>query len=191
MEYLWMKWSVGVDFIIKAERQNNIRLTPCCCGCACWCCWVGFLCWYIGDSGFLLWVYVDDILGCELTKKIINWYGNLRPSISLQFIGYQTSDFHLLCRVRRWNKTATKMQWRWQHTRENLSKFYHYSPLNCSMLNRSCDSLNVKFLVPPRVGGTQRLPHMRCALDNLWVTYPAIIEHCQQLQNAADVRWSG
>ncbi|XP_038063187.1 zinc finger protein 862-like [Patiria miniata] len=66
-------------------------------------------------------------------------------------------------------------------------KVYHYSHLNRSMLKRSCDSLGVKFLAPSKAGSTRWLPHMQRALDNLWVTYPAIVQHCQQLQNASDV----
>ena len=67
---------------------------------------------------------------------------------------------------------------------ENLYRFYHYSPLNRSMLKRSCEALGIKFLAPPRVSGTRWLPHTRRALETLLAIYPAVIQHCQQLQQS-------
>lgn len=61
-----------------------------------------------------------------------------------------------------------------------LYYFYRNSPLNRSNLETSCKALNIKFLVPTRIGGTRWLPHWYRALENLWKIYPALATHLQQ-----------
>lgn len=59
----------------------------------------------------------------------------------------------------------------------HLYLFYQKSPRKRSLLRRTCEALGCKYLVPSRVGGTRWLPHMKRALQNLWVVYPALVQH--------------
>ena len=52
-------------------------------------------------------------------------------------------------------------------------KFYHKSPLNKKELLEAQTSLEMKQLVPTRVGGTLWLPHLNTAL-NFWEIYDAL-----------------
>ena len=67
---------------------------------------------------------------------------------------------------------------------QGLYKFYHQSSLARSMLRESFAHLNLKMVVPTRIGGTRWLPHTLRALTNLWSGYPAIVEHMQQVMAA-------
>ena len=64
-----------------------------------------------------------------------------------------------------------------QSTLEAIYNFYHNSALNKSMLKRACEATCVNYLVPSRW-----MPHTLKALDHFFATYPAMVNHMQQLQ---------
>ena len=76
---------------------------------------------------------------------------------------------------------AVTMQRTTNQTLLSLYLFYHNSSLNRSNLKASYDSLDLKFLVPPRVGGTRWAAHTLRAITNLIRGYPALVQHLQQV----------
>ena len=59
--------------------------------------------------------------------------------------------------------------------------FYHNSALNRANLKNSFETLGKKKLMPSRVGGTRWVSHMLRALDTFLESYPAIVQHLQQV----------
>jgi len=62
-----------------------------------------------------------------------------------------------------------------------LYYFYRKSSLNRSMLKRSFHAINLRPIMPTRVGGTRWVPHTLRALENLWRGYPAVVMHLEQV----------
>ena len=64
----------------------------------------------------------------------------------------------------------------------HLYLFYHGSPKNRSILRNACKALSVTYRVPPRVGGTRWVPHLKGALEVLWTVYPAMLQQFLEMQ---------
>ena len=60
--------------------------------------------------------------------------------------------------------------------------FYHFSPLNRSMLRKTFETLNFDtHLIPTRIGGTRWVGHLWTALDKVLRGYEAITTHMTQV----------
>ncbi|VDH95135.1 Hypothetical predicted protein [Mytilus galloprovincialis] len=70
----------------------------------------------------------------------------------------------------------------------NIYLFYKYSPLNRANLKASFESLNMKMLLPTRVGGTRWVPHHERALKNVLHGHAAIVRHLEQMQAPGEAR---
>ena len=64
-----------------------------------------------------------------------------------------------------------------------LYHFYLFSPLNRANLKASFQSLEMKILIPTRVGGTRWVSHVQRALEHFLDGYRAIVQHLQQIQS--------
>ena len=63
----------------------------------------------------------------------------------------------------------------------DLYLFYHYSPLNRSLLKEAYKSLDLGVLVPTRVGGTRWVGHELKALEHMFRGYEAITTHMSNI----------